>query len=279
MRPKIILKSALFSLLFAAVFISMPSNISWNSITGIIQSRAQEASPDIEPRAAEILQNMSYFLGSKSTYTFKANAMFDAQIDSGQKIQYSAEEKIYLKKPDKFNIEYVSDLGGYKLWYDSGQLTMLEVPSNQFALAQLPGTVDQGLKKLLEEYDFSPALSSLLFINTYSELTKNVTSGSYYGASKVFGVLCEHLGFVQDDIDWQIWIESGKRQIPRKIVITYKNLPGQPQFIAFLNDWVIDKSITDFVFNPNIPDPNQRVEMSQIVNKPQNKIGSIRTQN
>ena len=84
---------------------------------------------------------------------------------------------------------------------------------------------------------------------------------------------------MQEDIDWQIWIESGKRQIPRKIVITYKNLPGQPQFIAFLNDWVIDKSITDFVFNSNIPDPNQRVEMSQIINKPQNKIGSIRTQN
>ena len=159
MRPTIILKRVLLSILFTAIFISSPVNISDDRINIITQSLAQEVSPDIEPRAAEILQNMSYFLGSKSTYTFKANAMFDVQIDSGQKIQYSAQEKIYLKKPDKFHIEYVSDLGGYKLWYDSGQLTMLEVPSNQFALTQLPGTVDQGLKKLLEEYGFSPDIN------------------------------------------------------------------------------------------------------------------------
>ncbi len=82
---------------------------------------------------------------------------------------------------------------------------------------------------------------------------------------------------MQDDIDWQIWIEIGKRQIPRKLVITYKNLPGQPQFIAILRDWVIDKPITNFAFKPDIPDLNQRTDITEILNKPRINMGSVRS--
>ncbi len=237
---------------------------------------AQSTNPNIDPQAAEILQNMSYFLGSKDEYTFKAEVMFDQLISSNRKIQYSAEEKVYIKKNSNLTIEYVSDLGGYKLWFEDGKTTILELPTNLFSIATLPATIDQALKKLKEKYNFTPALSDLLFINTYRVLTANIQSGGYYGSSKVFGVKCEHLAFVQQDIDWQIWIESGKRQIPRKLVITYKNLPGAPQFIAILRDWVIDRPITNFAFKADLPKLSQRTEMTEILNKPRINLGSVR---
>ncbi len=46
-----------------------------------------------------------------------------------------------------------------------------------------------------------------------------------------------HLAFVQDEIDWQIWIQAGPRPVPRKLVITYKNEPGSPQYVARLFGW------------------------------------------
>ena len=51
---------------------------------------AQSANPNIDPQAAEILQNMSYVLGSKDEYTFKAEVIFDQLVNSNRKIQYSA---------------------------------------------------------------------------------------------------------------------------------------------------------------------------------------------
>jgi len=30
-------------------------------------------------------------------------------------------------------------------------------------------------------------------------------------------------------VDWQIWIEQGEKPVPRKVVITYKELPARPQ--------------------------------------------------
>jgi len=263
----------LFAILLVNVFVG---NVSITNTLNDI-AYAQETNPNIDPQASEILQNMSYFLGSKDQYTFKAEVMFDQLINSNRKIQYSAEEKVYIKKKGNFTIEYVSDLGGYKLWFEEGRATILELPTNLFSITTLPATIDQAIKKLKEKYNFTPALSDFLFINTYRVLTAKVQSGSYYGTSKVFGVRCDHLAFVQQDIDWQIWIESGKRQIPRKLVITYKNLPGSPQFIAILRDWVIDKPITSFAFKPDIPNLNQRTEMNEILNKPRINLGSVRS--
>jgi hypothetical protein len=263
----------LFALLLVNVFVG---NVSITNTLNDI-AYAQETNPNIDPQASEILQNMSYFLGSKDQYTFKAEVMFDQIINSNRKIQYSAEEKVYMKKKGNLTIEYVSDLGGYKLWFEEGRVTILELPTNLFSITTLPATIDQALKKLKEKYNFTPALSDFLFINTYRVLTAKVQSGSYYGTSKVFGVRCDHLAFVQQDIDWQIWIENGKRQIPRKLVITYKNLPGSPQFIAILKDWVMDKPITSFAFKADIPNLNQRTEMDEILNKPRINLGSVRS--
>jgi len=239
--------------------------------------QAQDTNPNIDPQAAEILQNMSYFLGSKSEYTFKADAMFDVLISGERKIQYSAQETVFVQKPDKFTIEYVTDIGGYKIWYTAGQTTILSLPTNDFTLTTLPGSIDQALNKLLEQYKFAPALSEFLFINTFREMTQNVTSGAYFGSSKVFGTNCNHLAFVQDNIDWQIWIDAGRRPVPRKLVITYKNLPGSPQFIAIIKDWVTDKPITGYAFKADIPNINSRVDIDQLMQNPKLDMGSIRS--
>ena len=240
------------------------------------QAGAQDANPNIDPKAAGILQDMSYFMGSKFEYTYKAEMMFDDVLESKQKIQYNAEETVYIKKPDKFYVGYVTDLGGYKLWYDAGQATLLEVPMNDFSLTTLPASVDQALNKLKEEYQFTPALSEFLFIDTFKTMTANVISGAYFGLSKVMGTTCHHLVFVEKDIDWQIWIEDGKRPIPRKLVITYKNVAESPQFIALMKDWIFGKPITNFAFKPEIPNVNNRVEFNQITGNQKFKLGSIR---
>ena len=240
------------------------------------KASAQDVNPNIDPKAAGILQDMTYYMGSQYEYTYKADMMFDDVLESKQKIQYNAEETVYLKKPDKFYAGYVSDLGGYKLWYDAGQATLLEVPLNDFSLATLPSSVDQALNKLKEEYQFTPALSEFLFIDTYKLMTANIISGAYFGLSKVMGANCHHLVFVEKDIDWQIWIEDGKRPVPRKLVITYKNMAESPQFIALIKDWVFGKPITNFAFKPEIPNVNSRVEFDQITGNQKYKIGSIR---
>jgi hypothetical protein len=37
----------------------------------------------------------------------------------------------------------------------------------------------------------------------------------------------------------QLWIAQGAQPLPRRVVITYKNAPGQPQFRADFYDWSV----------------------------------------
>jgi hypothetical protein len=51
------------------------------------------------------------------------------------------------------------------------------------------------------------------------------------------GVECEHLAFRTFDTDWQLWVEAGKKPIPRKMVITSKTLNSAPQYTLCVKSW------------------------------------------
>lgn len=230
----------------------------------------------IDPKADSLLTEMSDFLGSKYKYTFKADIMFDEILDSGRKLQRSASEKVFVQKPNKVYIEYISDVGGQKFWYDDANVIILDTPRSVYSTRVVPNSIDQAFDELLKRYNFSLPFSELLFVNPYKILSENVEAGYYIGSSVVFGVPCNHLAFIDKNVDWQIWIEDGQRKVPRKIVLTYKKIPGSPQFIAILKDWIFDQPFSHFLFKPDIPKYARETEMSKVPNSVENNLGSIR---
>lgn len=73
------------------------------------------------------------------------------------------------------------------------------------------------------------------------------------GSNDVNGQSCRTFAFVEQDIDWQIWINAGPQIVPCKLVITYKTRPSQPQFIAVFSDWDFAPRIAAPVFTPTPP--------------------------
>jgi hypothetical protein len=55
-------------------------------------------------------------------------------------------------------------------------------------------------------------------------------SGYYVGEATIAGILCDNLALRNEDEDVQLWVAQGDKPVPRRIVVTYKNLDGQPQF-------------------------------------------------
>jgi hypothetical protein len=51
-------------------------------------------------------------------------------------------------------------------------------------------------------------------------------------------VPCDHLAVrTAGGVDFQVWIAQGDEPLPRRIVITYKDENGQPQFWADFSNW------------------------------------------
>jgi hypothetical protein len=219
---------------------------------------ASEPGPVIGPRAELVLKAMSDYMKSVKQFSFRGKISFDEVLPTGQKIQYSAENRAAIRRPDRVYAEMEGDEGSRRFWYDGKKATLVDGELGVYATVDdVPTELGAMMDHLMEKYDFSPPLADLVYPDLYDAMIENVQFGIYVGLHDVEGIRCHHLAFVQKYIDWQIWIEDGLQMVPRKAVITYKALPESPQYTAVLTDWDLNARFSDILFD---------VEMAALAN-------------
>jgi hypothetical protein len=80
------------------------------------------------------------------------------------------------------------------------------------------------------------------------DLDKRATSVTFVEECSLFDVPTDHLAVRSAEVDLQIWIARGAEPLPRRVVITYKNAPGEPQFRADLYDWSVTAKLDAAAF-------------------------------
>jgi len=215
--------------------------------------------------ADQLLKDMGAYIGSAKEFTFHADITFDHVLPSGQKVQYSANEEVVVRRPNRLYVEWDSDLGSRQLWYDGKSVTLSDPSTPFYASETAPSDLDGMLEQLVGKLNFAPPLADLLYRDPYGTLRRNIRYGFDLGQTEVDGRNCRSFAFVEKDIDWQIWIENGPQLTPCKIVITYKTHPSQPQFTAVFSDWNFVPRIADRTFVPNVPAGTQKVQFENVV--------------
>jgi hypothetical protein len=214
--------------------------------------------PLIGPRAELVLKAMSDYMKTVKQFSFRGEISFDDVLPTGQKIQYSAENQVAIRRPDRVYAEMQGDAGNKRFWYNGKKATLVDGGLGVYATVDdVPTELGALMDHLMEKYHFSPPLADLVYPDLYDAMIDNVQFGIYVGLHDVEGIRCHHLAFVQKYIDWQIWIEDGLQMVPRKVVITYKALPESPQYTAILTDWDLNARFSDILFD---------VEMAALAN-------------
>jgi hypothetical protein len=227
--------------------------------TGTPPPAANAATPVVAEQADRLLKQMSDYIGSADQFTFHADISFDHVLPSGQKLQYSAIEDIALRRPGGLYVEWHGDLGDRQFWYDGKSVTLYDPAAPFYASEAAPPDIDSMLDSLVPRLDFAPPLADLLYNDPYQTARRRVQYGFYLGINDVNGRSCHTLAFVEQDIDWQIWIDTGPQLIPCKLVITYKTQPGQPQFAAIFTDWNFAPRIAEPIFTPELPPGTEKI--------------------
>jgi hypothetical protein len=205
-----------------------------------------------EDDAARILKAMSdYTAGQKSI-----SATFDSDIEvitpDLQKLQFTSSGQIRLERPDKLRIKRTGGYTDVDLVFDGKTVSLYGNNAQAYVQADAAGTIDQLIDRLQSTAGGAMPGTDLLLSNSFDELTANVIEARHIGQGVIDGVECEHLAFRGVDTDWQIWVESGARPIPRKYVITSKTLAGAPQYSLKIKEWKTDvpAEADTYVFKP-----------------------------
>lgn len=211
--------------------------------------KAQDVTePPTQQYALDLLKQMSDHLAASNQFSFDAEILEEEWIHPGILLQYSRYSSIAVKRPNGIWVETEDDYNHTIFHYDGSDVTLFTIPANMYATAKAPETMDATLDFIRESLYINLSLADFMYSNPYEGLMKGVNTAFYAGLHSVRKTDCHHLFFIQDDIDWQVWIESGKNKVPRKMMITYKNLPGSPSFIAHLDNWNLNDHSSEQVF-------------------------------
>jgi hypothetical protein len=91
---------------------------------------------------------------------------------------------------------------------------------------------------------------------------EGVTRGKYLGIHLAAGTPCHHLVFAQEDLVWQIWVDTGDKPFPRKFAVAYVGEPGVPQYAAVFRKWTVDPKLEPAAFRFIAPAGAQRIDVA-----------------
>jgi len=214
----------------------------------------------VESQADRILREMSAYLSAATAFTFHADVTYDNVVDDSQMIQYGGTAEVAVRRPDRLRAEYRGDMRRSSVVIDGHTATIHDLAMNVYSVTEVPAGLDAAIDHLFEKYGFTVPITDFVYTNPYDALTGFVDSGFWVGLSSVDGTSCHHLAFSQETIDWQIWIEDGPRPVPRKLVITYKDEPGAPQYTARLSRWDLQPRLSNHYFEFHPPSGSDEIE-------------------
>jgi hypothetical protein len=213
---------------------------------------------------ATILKAMSDYVTSQKNISISFDADVEVVTTGLQKIQFASSGQVLLSRPDKLRISRTGGYADVELVFDGKTATVLGKNVNAFAQVDSPGTIDQLIDTIRDRDNITMPGADLLLSRVYDELTTDMLDAKHIGQGVIDGVECEHLAFRGPEIDWQLWVESGARPIPRKYVITSKTVTGAPQYTLRIKEWKTDPQVGPdaFVFKP--PADAKKVEFAAL---------------
>ena len=72
--------------------------------------------------------------------------------------------------------------------------------------------------------------------------------------------------FARRKIDWQIWITTGSKPLPRKVVVTNRTDEARPQSVSLI-DWNLKPTFKDSVFKFTPPKGATKIEIVPVKTK------------
>ncbi|MEP5765151.1 MAG: DUF2092 domain-containing protein [Halieaceae bacterium] len=201
-------------------------------------SSAGSTASKLDPKALDILKRMADYLAAAPVFSYRSESNYDVVQPSGSKIEFGASRRTLVARPRhlRSDIQRRDGLRG-QIVFDGSTIWAYEPDENVFAQASQPGGLDESLLFAVTELHIKTPLIDMLSAEFYSRLTDKLIGAHDLGEKVVEGVVCDHLLMRNDYADIQLWISSGDEPLLQRVVITYREEEGQPQYRARLLEW------------------------------------------
>ena len=222
--------------------------------TALPAATPPQGKPEISEPAAASLLRMGEALKAPQ-FSFAARTIRVYADAGGEPLHIYHTMKVTVQRPDKLSVDVTGDDGSHRLAFDGKAVTLYSADEKKYATLPLPAgtSIDSMLKEAIGRYGVDFPLADFLSEAPNKAFLSGVTAGRLVNTVTIDGAPYEHLVFSQPPgIVLELWLPKTGKALPRRLIVTYLALPGQPYFIAEFSDWDfnIHPTEADFVFQP-----------------------------
>jgi hypothetical protein len=235
---------------------------------GRTQAPPRQAAPArevLDPQATAVVRRMADYLRSLRGFTVTTESMSEQVLEDGQKVQSIVSREVAMQHPNRLRSERGGQLAPVTFVYDGDKIMLRDVRRNVFSVTDAPNRLDDALNFARAQLGVDALVADLLYTDAYRGLTHEARSARYIGRVEVDGVVCDHVAFHGGHADWQLWVETGDRPLPRRYTLTLTDQPSQPEHVVELRDWDLSPTFPAGAFAVTPPPDARRIELAELL--------------
>jgi hypothetical protein len=214
---------------------------------------APTAKAAISAEASAALLRMGHSLEA-AQFSFTARTIRVYSTDNGEFLHIFHALDVVVDRPHRLLATVSGDDGSSKIVFDGKTAWVYSATHNKYAKIPVPGgTIEAMLKEAVGRLGVDFPLADFLTSAPNKAFLSGVTSGRVVDTVTIDGAPYLHLYFEQPPgIELELWLSKNDEALPRRLIVTYHALPGEPNFIAEFSDWnfAIHPAAADFAFRP-----------------------------
>lgn len=200
------------------------------ALLGLTSSHANAAEPGTR------LMAMATKLAETKQFSVNVHMRYDVLQDSGEIIEFGELRTVQISRPEYLRVDAQQsdgDTGG--LIFDGTTLTQFNETQNVYSQIEGPGNVDDAVRYAVAELRVRLPLARMLVTSFPQEMSRLTTGVNFVERNTLGPEPTDHIAGNTAGVDYQVWVRDDN--FPSRIVLTYRNAPGKPQFRAEFRDW------------------------------------------
>jgi hypothetical protein len=201
----------------------------------------------VDPESVQALKDMGAHLLTLKRFRVSTEVTGERVLADGQKLQHMAKADLDVVRPTKLRARMRSASSQRELIFDGKTVSLYTPAQKSYSTIALAGTIGDLIHALEAKYGVELPLEDLFLWGTPAAPVDKIESAMYAGQGLIGKDLCDHYAFRQGTLDWQIWITTGDKPLPRKVVITNRGDEARPQSVSMIS-WNLKPEFQDSIF-------------------------------
>ncbi len=231
-----------------------------------VAAASPAAANAVDPASIQALKDMGAHLQTLTRFSVSTDLTGERVLADGQKLQHSAVAHTDVHRPNMLRVKMVSPRAVREIFYDGKMATIFIPAQRAYSTVEFTGNLGELISKLEEKYGVEIPMDDMFLWGTPAAPLDKIESAMNAGQDFIDHDLCDHYAFRQGNVDWQIWITTGAKPLPRKLVITNRSDEARPQSVQYF-DWNLKPTFKDSIFKFTPPKGATAVELRSLEKK------------